>query len=54
MTDKRGLATRIPISNSIDKELYKRLKEYSQQTDIPLSKLLDRSIKMFLDSLNGK
>ena len=38
------------ISNAIDKELWKELKEYSKETEIPVSKLLDKSISLFLKS----
>lgn len=51
MSDKRGLKNRIAISNAIDKELYARLKLYSEKTSIPLSKLLDKAISMFLESV---
>ena len=48
--DKYGLTNRIKISNAIDKELWKELKEYSKETGIPVSKLLDKSISLFLES----
>lgn len=47
----RGLKNRIAISNAIDKDLYDRIKLYSSESGIPLSKLLDKSIKMFLESV---
>ena len=51
MADKRGLTNRVAIGNAVDKDLYNRLKEYSKETDIPVSKLLDRAIKMYLESI---
>lgn len=42
------LKNRTPVGSAVDKELFKQLKEYSQETDIPMSKLLDRSIEMYL------
>lgn len=51
MSDNRGLKNRIAISNAIDRELYEKLKKYSEETSIPMSKLLDKSIKMFLESV---
>ena len=51
MSDNRGLKNRIAISNAIDKELYLKLKAYSKETSIPMSKLLDKSISMFLESI---
>lgn len=50
---KYGLTTRIRISNAIDKETWKRLKDYSNKTSIPVSKLLDKSIQMYLDSIEN-
>ena len=51
MPNNRGLKNRIAISNAVDKELYARLKAYSENTSIPLSKLLDKAISMFLESV---
>lgn len=51
MSKNRGLKNRIAISNAIDKELYEKLKKYSEETSIPMSKLLDKSIKTFLESV---
>lgn len=51
MPVNRGLTNRIAISNAIDKELHAKLKAYSEKTGIPISKLLDKAIKMFLDSV---
>lgn len=48
---KRGLVNRIAISNSVDKRLYAELKAYSEETSIPVSKLLDKAIAMYLNSL---
>lgn len=54
MYNKYGLTNRIRISNAIDKELWKNLKEYSKESGVPVSRLLDKSIQMFLDSLKKK
>lgn len=51
MNENRGLKNRVAISNAIDKELYAKLKAYSEETSIPMSKLLDKAIAMFLESL---
>ncbi len=51
MTENRGLKNRVAISNAIDKKLYEELKAYSEESGVPISKLLDKAIKMFLDSL---
>ena len=46
----KDLKTRTPIGSAVDKELYNKLKKYSKDTGIPISKLLDKSISMFLKS----
>lgn len=51
MADNRGLKNRTAISTAIDKNLYQQLKDYSDETSIPISKLLDKAIKLFLDSI---
>ena len=50
----RGLKNRVAISNAIDRELYAKLKAYSDETGIPLSKLLDKAIIAFFKSLEDK
>ena len=47
----RGLTNRTAISTAIDKELYERLKKYSEETSIPISKLLDKAIAFYLSSI---
>lgn len=54
MKENRGLKNRIAISNAIDKGLYEKLKKYSDDTGIPISKILDKSIAMFLESVERK
>lgn len=51
MTENRGLKNRVAISNAIDRKLYEELKAYSEKSGVPISKLLDKAIKMYLDSL---
>ena len=51
MITNRGLKNRTAISTAIDKELYAKLKAYSEKTSIPISRLLDKAIAIFLDSL---
>ena len=45
----RGLKNRTPISNAVDTKLYEQLKQLSNDTMIPMSKLLDRGIKLVLE-----
>lgn len=51
MADNRGLKNRVAISNAIDRELYTKLKAYSEETSIPMSKLLDKAIALYLDKI---
>ena len=46
--NKYGLTNRVRISNAVDKELYKQLKQISDETMIPISKLLDQAIKLLI------
>lgn len=54
MAENRGLKNRIAISNAIDRKLYEELKSYSEKSGIPISKLLDKAIDMYLKSIEGK
>ncbi|WP_346889230.1 ribbon-helix-helix domain-containing protein [Clostridium sp. UBA1056] len=48
--NKYSLKNRTHIPNAIDTELYEQLTQYFKDTDIPVSKLLDRSIRLLLES----
>ena len=48
----KDLKTRTPISNAVNTELLNQLKDYSKETGIPISKLLDKAIKLLLKSTN--
>lgn len=54
MATNRGLKNRTAISTAIDNELYRRLKEQSEKTSIPISKLFDKAIEMYLNSIKEK
>ena len=45
----RGLKNRTPISNAVDTLLFEQLKQLSNDTMIPMSKLLDRAIELVLE-----
>lgn len=45
-----NLKNRIVPNSAVDKKLYEKLKDYSKETGIPISKLLDKAIKLFLKS----
>lgn len=44
------LVNRKQIGSAVDKDLYKKLQEYSKSTGIPISRCLDKAIEMFLNS----
>ena len=44
------LKNRVVPNNAINIELLNKLKAYSKETSIPVSKLLDKSIELFLKS----
>ncbi|EOU1917680.1 ribbon-helix-helix domain-containing protein [Clostridium perfringens] len=43
-----NLKNRVIPNSAIDKELYEKLKSLSKETGIPISRLLDKSIKLLL------
>ena len=47
---KPKLVNRVMPNSAIDKDLYNWLKEYSKETKIPISKLLDKSIELLKES----
>ena len=51
MPDYRELKNRIRISSTLDKEIYQKLKEYANETDIPVTRILDRAIVLYLESV---
>ena len=48
---EENLITRSPIGSAIDNELLNQLRAYSKESSVPISKLLDRAIKMYLESV---
>lgn len=47
----KELKTRTPCGSAINTELYNKLKAYSKDTGIPISKLLDKSISLYLETI---
>lgn len=43
------LKKRIHISTNIDKEIFNKLKQYSEDTMIPMTKIIDRALKEYLE-----
>lgn len=52
--DNRGLKNRVAISNAIDKNIHSELKLYSEETGIPISKILDKALESYLKSVKKK
>lgn len=49
---KPKLVNRVVPNSAVDKELYNWLKDYSKETKIPVSKLLDKAIELLKESTN--
>lgn len=45
----RGLRTRTPFSNTLRNDLHMQLRSISEDTDVDMSKLLDRSVEMLIN-----
>lgn len=43
------LRTRKQVSVTLENEIKDRLMEISKETDIPMSRLMDRAMKMYID-----
>ena len=52
MGANRNLKNRTAITTAIENELYTRLKAYSEKTSIPISKLSDKAIAMYLETVD--
>jgi len=50
----RGLKTRKPISNAIRIDLHDRIRKLSDETKVPISKLLDEAIEDLLKKRGPK
>lgn len=51
---KRPLRNRTAFTSTIDPEKHQMIKSMSEQTDIPISKLLDRAIELLKDDFVNK
>lgn len=45
------LKNRVRFSTTLDKDVDKKLKEYSKKSMIPISKLIDKAIIMYLETV---
>ena len=50
----RGLKNRTAISNAVNTELLEKLRKLSEETMIPMSKLLDKAIELVLKEYEAK
>ncbi len=50
MPEYRELKNRTRISTTLDNDIYRRLKEYADQSYVPITKILDQAVTMYLDS----
>ena len=48
---RKDLKTRGPIGSAMDNELLNQLRAYSKESGVPISKWLDRAIKIYLESV---
>lgn len=53
MTGNRGLKNRTAISTAISNDIYKQLKEHSDKSGVPISKILDKAIAMYLENIKN-
>lgn len=49
--NKKDLVNRTRFSSTIDNEIYKKVKEYSDKTSIPISKIIDKALEMYLETV---
>lgn len=54
MPNQSKLKNRTAISATIENKIYKELKEYSDKTSIPITRILDKAIVLYLDSVKNK
>lgn len=54
MAEYRELKNRTRISSTLDNKIYKQLKQYADKSDIPITKILDRAVEMYLKSVKVK
>ena len=47
---RTDLKTRTPIGSAMDTKIFIEMKQYSKKTGIPISKMLDKAMTMYLES----
>lgn len=48
---RKDLKNRTPIGSAMDNKIYSEMKAYSEESGIPISKMLDRAMTMYLKSI---
>lgn len=54
MAEYKKLKNRTAMSVTLENEIYGRLKKYSEITSVPITRILDKAVVMYLDSVKGK
>lgn len=52
MPEYRELKNRTRISSTLDNEIYRKLKKYSDKSGVPISKILDRAVISYLKDVD--
>lgn len=47
---KTHLKNRTPVGSAMDNQIFIKMKDYSQKTGIPISKMLDKAMTLYLES----
>jgi len=47
---RKDLKNRTPVGSAMDNKIYYEMKAYSEKTGIPISKILDKAMSMYLES----
>lgn len=50
---KKKYTNRIPIGSTLDIKIYEQLKNYSEETKIPMTKILDMAVHQYLSTVKN-
>lgn len=50
LVPRKDLKNRTPVGSAMDNKIYYEMKAYSEKTGIPISKILDKAMSMYLES----
>lgn len=54
MAEYRKLKNRTAMSVTLENGIYERLRDYSEKTSIPITRILDKAVIMYLDNVDSK